>query len=156
MHRGSLATCGSSLELKEEFGAGYVLTMILRDQPGASTLDQASAKVVEAVKRIIPDAEAGQGAGSELSIRINKKHTDLFPELTEECERLEQDGVIRSYGLSFTTLEDVFLKVVADCAVIPSLHRLGTGVAGVHKFILTLNHYIKSFVKLRASETLSR
>ena len=115
MHRGSLATCGSSLELKEEFGAGYVLTMILRDQPGASTLDQASAKVVEAVKRIIPDAEAGQGAGSELSIRINKKHTDLFPELTEECERLEQDGVIRSYGLSFTTLEDVFLKVVADC-----------------------------------------
>ncbi|QDZ26080.1 ABC transporter [Chloropicon primus] len=114
MHRGSLATCGSSLELKEEFGAGYVLTMILKDT-GADTTSSLTKTVMDAVNKIIPDAKSGSGAGSELSVRIDKKHTDIFPELTEECEKLQQDGVIRSYGLSFTTLEDVFLKVVATC-----------------------------------------
>ncbi len=33
MHRGRLSTCGSSLELKEEFGAGYVLIFTLSPSP---------------------------------------------------------------------------------------------------------------------------
>jgi ABC-type multidrug transport system ATPase subunit len=118
MHRGKLATCGSSLELKEEFGAGYVLTIILKDSEGGDkeTNEQSvNGSVLEKVKVIVPDAQVGSGAGSELSIRIDKKYTDVFPELTEECEKLQQDGAIKSYGLSFTTLEDVFLKVVEDC-----------------------------------------
>lgn len=114
MHRGKLATIGSSLELKEEFGAGYVLTMILKDV-GSEAATDASNTVVDTVRKIIPDAQTASGAGSELCIRIDKKWTDSFPELTESCEKLQQDGLIRSYGLSFTTLEDVFLKVVADC-----------------------------------------
>ena len=114
MHRGKLATCGSSLELKEEFGAGYVLTIILKDTADKVNLN-VKEKVLGKVKVIIPDAEVGSGAGSELSVRIDKKWTSVFPELTEECEKLQLDGDIKSYGLSFTTLEDVFLKVVEDC-----------------------------------------
>ena len=113
MHRGKLATCGSCLELKEQFGAGYVLTIILKEIGIGKESDRED--VIKTVQKIIPDAKAAKGAGSELSIRIDKRWTDVFPELTEECEKLQQQGAIKSYGLSFTTLEDVFLKVVEDC-----------------------------------------
>ena len=40
------------------------------------------------------------------------------------------------------------VKVVTDCTVVPGLNGLGTGVAGVHKFILTLKENVLQVYKI--------
>lgn len=122
MANGSLKCCGSSLFLKHQYGVGYTLTLV-KSAPGASV-------AADIVYRQIPSATCVSEVGTEISFKLPLASSASFESMFREIERcmtrsacLESPGYkepnylgIESYGISVTTLEEVFLRV-AGCDV---------------------------------------
>ncbi|XP_050230528.1 ABC transporter A family member 1 isoform X2 [Mercurialis annua] len=121
MANGSLKCCGSSLFLKHHYGVGYTLTLV----KSAPTMSLAA----DIVYRHIPSAVCVSEVGTEISFKLPMASSSSFESLFREIEscmrRLvshsetdiskEKDYIgIESYGISVTTLEEVFLRV-AGC-----------------------------------------
>ncbi|KAJ9543250.1 hypothetical protein OSB04_022957 [Centaurea solstitialis] len=123
MANGSLKCCGSSLFLKHQYGVGYTLTLA-KTSPGASA-------AADIVYKHIPSATCVSEVGTEISFKLplvsSASFEYMFREI-ESCMRksdphsisLEhedcKDFGIESYGISVTTLEEVFLRV-AGCDI---------------------------------------
>ncbi|KAE8985099.1 ATP-binding cassette sub-family A member 2 [Phytophthora rubi] len=105
MAEGELRCCGSSLFLKNRYGAGYNLTLVKDD---AKCDDKA---VTTLIKSYVPSAELLSNVGSEIAFQLPQKSSPLFSVMfTEMDNHLTQLGLL-SYGISATTLEEVFIKV---------------------------------------------
>uniref|UniRef100_S4RBA2 ATP-binding cassette, sub-family A (ABC1), member 1A n=1 Tax=Petromyzon marinus TaxID=7757 RepID=S4RBA2_PETMA len=140
---GRLRCCGSSLFLKNAFGAGYYLTMVKRSGSGGSNSsclaglasssdegfgsdesnpDSIAANHVSSVTRLlqqhVPDARLIENFGQELTYLLPSHGAKdgtfalLFKELDEKLAELG----VSSYGVSDTTLEEIFLKVAEEPA----------------------------------------
>ena len=68
------------------------------------------AGVLELVKKIIPQAEIKSNASSELIISLPVKDRKVFGELFAGLEQNKVEMNIENFGLSITTMEDVFLR----------------------------------------------
>ncbi|CAH9079387.1 unnamed protein product [Cuscuta epithymum] len=117
MANGSLKCCGSSLFLKHHFGVGYTLTLV-------KTAPRTTA-VADIVYQHIPSATCISEVGTEISFKLPLTSSSSFGRMFREIEcfikrstsasRTENCGEesvgIESYGISVTTLEEVFLRV---------------------------------------------
>lgn len=66
------------------------------------------------IKEHIPDAEIHSEVGTELSVRLPMNASSQFPTILSQLDdRLGEFG-LTTYGLSATTLEEVFLQVARD------------------------------------------
>ncbi|CAI9301359.1 unnamed protein product [Lactuca saligna] len=117
MANGSLKCCGSSLFLKHQYGVGYTLTLV-KTSPGAST-------AADIVYRHIPSATCVSEVGTEVSFKLPLITSASFEHMFREIESCiskssehenQTDFGIESYGISVTTLEEVFLRV-AGCDI---------------------------------------
>ncbi|KAA8517124.1 hypothetical protein F0562_017417 [Nyssa sinensis] len=121
MANGSLKCCGSSLFLKHQYGVGYTLTLV-KTAPSASA-------AADIVYRHIPSAICVSEVGTEISFKLPLAMSSSFESMFREIEgcmrrsgpKSETTGGehnhylgIESYGISVTTLEEVFLRV-AGC-----------------------------------------
>ncbi|XP_022766658.1 ABC transporter A family member 1 isoform X6 [Durio zibethinus] len=121
MADGSLKCCGSSLFLKHQYGVGYTLTLV-KSAPTASV-------AADIVYRYIPSATCVSEVGTEISFKLPLASSSAFESMFREIEscigrsvsnsetRVSEDNNylgIESYGISVTTLEEVFLRV-AGC-----------------------------------------
>ncbi|XP_076938168.1 ABC transporter A family member 1-like, partial [Bidens hawaiensis] len=118
MANGSLKCCGSSLYLKHQYGVGYTLTLV-KTSPGASA-------AADIVYRHIPSATCVSEVGTEISFKLPLISSASFECMFREIEScitksdpsLEHEGPtdigIESYGISVTTLEEVFLRVAGS------------------------------------------
>ncbi|KAH1258082.1 ABC transporter A family member 1 [Glycine max] len=121
MANGSLKCCGSSLFLKHHYGVGYTLTLV-KSAPTASIAG-------DIVYRHVPSATCVSEVGTEISFRLPMASSSAFERMFREIEgcmkktvsNMELSGNgdkdslgIESYGISVTTLEEVFLRV-AGC-----------------------------------------
>lgn len=104
MAEGQLRCCGTSLFLKNRYGAGYHFTLVKRENcPEKQLIDLVTARVT--------DAKILSNVGAEISFQLPLNGTAQFAVLFEELDgRLDGLGVL-SYGISVTTLEEVFIKV---------------------------------------------
>ncbi|GMH18706.1 hypothetical protein Nepgr_020547 [Nepenthes gracilis] len=129
MANGSLKCCGSSLFLKHQYGVGYTLTMV-KTAPGASS-------AADIIYRHIPSASLVSEVGTEVSFKLPLASSSSFENMFKEMESYMEksasnskiNGIkdnfpgIESYGISVTTLEEVFLRVAGcnldetDCIV---------------------------------------
>nr|CAD7415158.1 unnamed protein product [Timema cristinae] len=107
MAGGGLQCCGSSFFLKKRFGAGYKL-IIVKDT--ACDVD----KVTHTLRRHIPSLEVDQNIASELSYLLEEGMSSLFEPMLQELEENKPSLSILSYGISLTTMEEVFIKVGKD------------------------------------------
>ncbi|CAH1158803.1 unnamed protein product, partial [Phyllotreta striolata] len=107
MAGGKLQCCGSSFFLKKKYGAGYTLVM-------DKTKDCDASKVTELLRNYIPEIQIESNVGSELSYQLTDNYAPLFESLLKQLEIESESLGIRSYGISLTTLEEVFMKVGAD------------------------------------------
>ncbi|XP_053381131.1 cholesterol transporter ABCA5-like [Mercenaria mercenaria] len=110
INRGSLRCCGSSLFLKNRFGIGYHLSVVV-DQDG----DADGIKCL--IRDFIPEAETNRVHGQELDITLPLAQVSKFAELfkaLEETVGSDDNLGICSYGISMTTLEEVFLELEKD------------------------------------------
>ncbi|KAL4853959.1 ATP-binding cassette sub-family A member 3 [Chlorella vulgaris] len=134
MSHGRLAALGTSLELKAQFGVGYTLTVSLTT-PGAGDggSEAAASAVVGAggglealtalVRQYVGDAQLLAASGSEAVYRLPKESAATFPPLLRALEQERGGGGggghglgLAGYGLSETTLEEVFLRVSESAA----------------------------------------
>lgn len=119
MAEGNLQCCGSSTFLKNEYGIGYSLTVVTHD-------GQSATGAKDIVKRIVAShinlPEPANDAGAELLFRLPLSEASKFPSLFKALDlhtgpKLQgtpgSDGsiFINEYGVSVTTLEEVFLRV---------------------------------------------
>ncbi|XP_077184470.1 ATP-binding cassette sub-family A member 10-like isoform X2 [Paroedura picta] len=101
--RGRLKCIGSSLFLKKKWGIGYHLRMQVNEFCDPE-------KVMSLVKQNIPAAKLSGQRENELSYTLPLDNVDKFPDLFCDMDHKTDLGIV-NYGVTMTTLEDVFLKL---------------------------------------------
>lgn len=108
---GRVRCCGSSLFLKNKFGIGYHLTLVL----DGTCREHAISRLVTSH---VPKAEKARRHGRELSFILPHNAVDnfasLFSAIEVEINNRSSKLGISSYGVSMTTLEEVFLHLERD------------------------------------------
>ncbi|XP_052174030.1 ABC transporter A family member 1 isoform X3 [Diospyros lotus] len=123
MANGSLKCCGSSLFLKHQYGVGYTLTLA-KAVPSATV-------AADIVYRHVPSATCVSEVGTEICFKLPLASSSSFESMFREIENcIRRSGPnseseakehnrsfgIETYGISVTTLEEVFLRV-AGCDI---------------------------------------
>eukprot|EP00953_Heterococcus_sp_UTEX-ZZ885_P022237 12320-Heterococcus_DN1.PRE.12 len=123
MANGKLRCCGTSLFLKSLYGVGYNLSIVKhitgtakqqeKTQPlvTAATVTADSSKIHQLVLQHTPQAKILCEAGAELSYQLPSAATLTFQALLSDIDRHSDELCISSYGISVTTLEEVFIRV---------------------------------------------
>ena len=107
MSSGKLYCLGSPLFLKKRFGVGYNLS-IVKKVDGAKTEFN---RIENLVSRFIPEAKVFSKASAEILFEIPLDCTHRFKQFFEELDSSLQTLSIETYGVSVTTLEEVFIRV---------------------------------------------
>eukprot|EP00978_Attheya_sp_CCMP212_P013362 scaffold33622_cov51-Attheya_sp.AAC.3 len=115
MAEGQLRCAGSPLFLKKSFGVGYQLTIEKLPQANGESKRGEQNDIEDNLKNIViggvPEATMLSNVGSEMSFQLplgaSTKFVDMFGELDRKVESCE----IITYGISITTLDEVFLMV---------------------------------------------
>ncbi|MCL4125297.1 UNVERIFIED_CONTAM: hypothetical protein GTU68_066750, partial [Idotea baltica] len=106
--KGKLRCYGTSLFLKNKFGLGYHLTLVISESREAPETSE------RLVKEVIPQAELARHYGKELSFILPSASSTKFSPLFCALDSNIADAggsQVESYGISMTTLEEVFLAL---------------------------------------------
>jgi len=124
--QGKLKACGSSLFLKSEFGQGYSLRLVRREPTplpnkhnqltvGKTPITIKKLPFTENLKAIVqnhvPGATILDDVGFEIVILLPYSSLNSFSALFEDLDKSLEALGMSGYGISDTTLEDVFLKI---------------------------------------------
>ncbi|XP_035262804.1 ATP-binding cassette sub-family A member 5 [Anguilla anguilla] len=109
LSQGQLKCVGSSLYLKTKCGVGYNLRMSVTE---ASEVE----RITALVKQHIAKAQLSRQQEAELMYTLPFESMDMFSGLFSELD-CRPDLSITNYGVSMTTLEDVFLRLEAEAEV---------------------------------------
>ncbi|XP_047570307.1 phospholipid-transporting ATPase ABCA3-like isoform X6 [Lutra lutra] len=107
MVKGSLQCCGSSIFLKRIYGVGYHIIMV--KEPHCNVEE-----IIEVINQHIPEARLESDVAAELSFILPKKYTHRFKDLLTDLENRQKELGISSFGVSITTMEEVFLRVIRE------------------------------------------
>jgi ATP-binding cassette, subfamily A (ABC1), member 3 len=116
---GKLLCCGSSLFLKKMYGVGYNMTIEKLD-----TTSFNETKFMKAVHNVIPEAKLLTNVGTEVTVELPFASSQLFETLFSNFDDHLADLGIHSYGMSVTTLEEVFLKVASGSSGFKTKEKL--------------------------------
>jgi len=108
MSQGKLYCLGSPLFLKKRFGVGYNLS-IVKAIEGPKQPD--FSKIEALVSRSIPESRVFNTASAEIIFEIPLECTHRFKYFFEELDSKMKALGIEAYGISVTTLEEVFIRV---------------------------------------------
>jgi ATP-binding cassette subfamily A (ABC1) protein 3 len=128
MADGVLQCSGSPLYLKKCYGVGYTLTIArpvghsAEEEKQVSEALPPSERVEQLVLQQIPQAQVLSKVGAEQSYRLPLSASAEFVDLFRQLDQLRNDDVINEYGISVTTMEEVFMKV-ADAGHYDQQHQ---------------------------------
>lgn len=126
---GKVQCCGSSIFLKNRYGSGYHLTIELpshgKKMPPTTQFDQDGdisgidetivSGLTKYISSIVSSVIFVEHIGSEVSYILPER--DNTPALVKLCDSLDKDketlGIV-SYGISDTSLEEIFLRVAEN------------------------------------------
>ncbi|KAN0045013.1 hypothetical protein ACTA71_006540 [Dictyostelium dimigraforme] len=157
---GELKCNGSSLFLKNRFGVGYLLTI---SKEHNSINDQTLTKTIsDIIFNHIPKGTLLSNAGTELCFRLPNESIENFSDLFKELDDRKTHLSIENYGISITTLEEVFLKIISNSETNPNFNQsilntaLNTTSSGIKsgqqlkglliKRLITSRKDLKSFI----------
>ncbi|KAB0796441.1 hypothetical protein PPYR_10502 [Photinus pyralis] len=109
MAGGKLQCCGSSFFLKKKYGAGYHL--IMEKMPTCEIRN-----VTNVLQKYMPQIQVESCIGSELRYILAEEQSTIFEKMFSDLETNSGRLGLQSYGISLTTLEEVFMKIGADHA----------------------------------------
>uniref|UniRef100_A0A8D2JAW2 ABC transporter domain-containing protein n=1 Tax=Varanus komodoensis TaxID=61221 RepID=A0A8D2JAW2_VARKO len=104
--RGRLTCVGSSLFLKKKWGIGYHLRLHVNELCD-------SERITSLVQLYIPAAKLSGQRENELSYTLPLENLNKFPDLFSDMDGQTDLGIV-NYGVTMTTLEDVFLRLEGD------------------------------------------
>ncbi|KRW99021.1 P-loop containing nucleoside triphosphate hydrolase [Pseudocohnilembus persalinus] len=102
---GKLLCMGSPVFLKNKFGTGYNLCIIKEDNMVES------GPIIGIVKQIIPEAKILSQVSAELQFQLSMNELPKFENLFTTLDENKQQLKIANYGISITSMEEVFLRV---------------------------------------------
>uniref|UniRef100_A0A8D3D687 ABC transporter domain-containing protein n=1 Tax=Scophthalmus maximus TaxID=52904 RepID=A0A8D3D687_SCOMX len=155
---GKMRCCGSSLFLKKRFGSGYYLTLV-RDgtekMAGITRKNYTMYSVGQLVRRNVPEAVFLESIGQEITyiLPYSGARDGTFALLFQELDLAMADLGLTSYGISDTTLEEIFLKVAEDTGLMstPDLKRnttdSGKGSTVITGWGLIRRQFLALFIK---------
>nr|XP_019945693.1 PREDICTED: ATP-binding cassette sub-family A member 12 [Paralichthys olivaceus] len=116
LESGGLKCCGSPFHLKDKLGQGYKLTLTKKLQNlDAEAID--SAELKEFIQAHVPEARLKEAQGGDLVYSLPpftsanaSSYRSLLTALDSNLDTLQLGG----YGISDTTLEEVFLQLTHD------------------------------------------
>lgn len=108
LSHGKLRCLGDSLFLKNKFGVGYYLTLV-KEQNADSP--QHTQMIENFVKGFIPEAKLARKIAAEMSFQIPMASAQVFHEFFEALDAQKEELSIKTYAISVTTLEEVFIRV---------------------------------------------
>uniref|UniRef100_A0A0N4Z6E8 ABC transporter domain-containing protein n=1 Tax=Parastrongyloides trichosuri TaxID=131310 RepID=A0A0N4Z6E8_PARTI len=111
MAHGNLQCSGSSMFLKKLYGAGYHLTVVFKRGIPLDEIHKQYKNVLEFLKNYCSDTEMHSAVGNEATYLISQDHRSMFPLIFKHLEDSQDEFNIESFGVSITTMEEVFLKV---------------------------------------------
>ncbi|NXC10386.1 ABCA9 protein, partial [Orthonyx spaldingii] len=103
---GRLKCVGSSLFLKKKWGICYHLRIHVSESCDLEN-------VTSLVKEYIPNATFSGHSQYELRYKLPLENVKKFPDLFSGLDSCSEQGII-NYGVSMTTLEDVFLRLEGE------------------------------------------
>ncbi|KAL4476001.1 hypothetical protein ABPG72_007887 [Tetrahymena utriculariae] len=104
---GQIKCVGSSVFLKEKFGNGYNLTFVKEQNTTPS------GPIIQFVQKNFPESNLISDYSAEVAFQVPYKYIPQFEQMFNNLELQKDQLKIRSYGISITTLEEVFLKVAS-------------------------------------------
>ncbi|XP_054047718.1 ATP-binding cassette sub-family A member 13 [Rissa tridactyla] len=163
LQRGRLRCCGSPSYLRETYGQGHSLTLIKKPSVFEIQDPEHIFRVTSLVQTHIPEAFLKENSGTELTYVIPERadktsFKGLFQALDQSLHHLHVTG----YGISDTTLEEVFLKLLQDSEKMPYVPRAAhldhtngaesayislTGTSSVHGAHLILTQIVALLMK---------
>ncbi|KAK4877002.1 hypothetical protein RN001_009508 [Aquatica leii] len=143
MSNGKLECSGSSFFLKKKYGAGYHL--ILDKSPECDVT-----KVTELLGKYIENISVHNNIGSELTYVLSEQYISTFEKMLNELETESDKLGIRSYGISLTTLQEVFIKVAAGHGELEE-GDVGHDNLGFNKDLVNLDDGTNSEVSITVS-----
>eukprot|EP00475_Leptophrys_vorax_P022719 TRINITY_DN3093_c0_g1_i4.p1 TRINITY_DN3093_c0_g1~~TRINITY_DN3093_c0_g1_i4.p1 ORF type:complete len:1562 (-),score=428.94 TRINITY_DN3093_c0_g1_i4:659-5344(-) len=105
MAKGKLACCGSSLFLKSKYGVGYSF-VITKDGKHVD-----SGPIKEFLSNHLDSFSVVNDVGGEVFVQMPLESSSRFPRMLRDLEDRKYGLGVTNYGLSVTTLEEVFLKI---------------------------------------------
>ncbi|XP_053672341.1 phospholipid-transporting ATPase ABCA3-like [Anopheles nili] len=121
MAEGKLKAVGSPFFLKKSFGVGYRLICVKDAHCDKQRL-------LGILRKYIPDVTIDTDIGSELSFILKEDYLDVFQRLLQDIEQQMVSCGITSYGISLTTMEEVFLKAGSDSFEEAETHSNGSHI----------------------------
>jgi ATP-binding cassette subfamily A (ABC1) protein 3 len=113
LSHGSLRVSGSPLFLKRRFGCGYTLSILL-PQIGTSDTQQSVDQVMATVHEHVPSASIVMQEGQEIIINLSAASFAAFPKMLRSLDASRESSQIRDYGISLTSLDEVFMRIEDD------------------------------------------
>jgi ABC-type multidrug transport system ATPase subunit len=118
LSHGSLRVSGSPLFLKRRFGCGYTLSILL-PQIGTFDTQQSVDQVMATVRNHVPSASIVMQEGQEVIINLSAASFESFPAMLRSLDTSRDLSQIRDYGISLTSLDEVFMRIEDDEHVRP-------------------------------------
>ncbi len=105
MSKGRLRAINNSIALKNKFGEGYRISVVT---------EKANSENVKAkIESLLPDAKLEDDSAGALIYKFPVTSLKSIPAFVEWLEN-NKDGLVKSWGISQSTLEEVFLKLIRE------------------------------------------
>ena len=105
MGEGKLICCGSSVYLKNKYGVGYNLSISKMD------INVNSEPIKTIVRNNIENTTIVSDVSAEITFQLPMNSVKQFANLFDELDVNKKELGIQTYGISITTLEEVFMRV---------------------------------------------
>eukprot|EP00980_Cylindrotheca_fusiformis_P001021 scaffold276_cov132-Cylindrotheca_fusiformis.AAC.16 len=123
---GKLQCCGSSMFLKDRFGLGYSITVVV--EPPATSADEEGGtysgeekafakqkrRLAEFLDTHIPGTKLVRTSGKELTFRFPQGTESMFQKTFDDLEVQRESLGVGAYGIQNSSLEEVFLQLAED------------------------------------------
>lgn len=101
---GMLKCCGTTFFLKKRFGTGYHLIC-------AKEGNCESGAVTDLLRQHIPGIEVTNENENEISYHLPERYLSVFKDIFMNLERNDKQLGLDSFGISLTTMEEIFLQM---------------------------------------------
>ncbi|KAL4616614.1 ATP-binding cassette sub-family A member 12, partial [Arapaima gigas] len=117
LERGGLKCCGSPFYLKDKLGQGYNLILTKKVQTPGSKVKSDSEEVKAFVQSYIPEAQLKEGEVGDIIYTLppfSSQNAVAYHSLLTNLDKNLDALQLGCYGISDTTLEEVFLQLTKD------------------------------------------